>query len=75
MKSTLNLLERVKTRTAVMENTLGILDPENVLKRGYSITTFNGKLIKSTIEVGKDDIIETKLRDGEFKSKVLKKYY
>ncbi len=46
IKSTMNLLEKIKTRMSVLENTLGILDPENVLRRGYSITTLNGRLIK-----------------------------
>jgi exodeoxyribonuclease VII large subunit len=71
MKSTMNILERVKTRTAVMESTLGILDPENVLKRGYSITTYNGKLIKSVSGVGTGDVIDTRLKDGRIESKVI----
>ncbi len=71
MKSTKNLLDKIRTRMSVMANTLGILDPENVLRRGYSITTLNGRLVKSVVEVGADDVIETRLNDGEIKSKVI----
>ncbi len=60
-KGIFNLLDRIKTRLAVLKNTLGILDPDNVLRRGYSITTLNGRLIKSVREVSSDDIIVTRL--------------
>lgn len=72
-KSTMNLLEKIKTRISVLENSLGILDPENVLRRGFSITTLNGRLIKSAREVGTDDIIDTRLNDGMINSKVIGK--
>ena len=71
MKSSMNLLERVKTRTAVMESTLGILDPENVLRRGYSITTFKGNLINSVAQLSAGDVIDTRLKDGKIESKVI----
>jgi exodeoxyribonuclease VII large subunit len=72
IKITFNSLEKVKTRTTVLETTLGILNPENVLRRGYSITTLNGRLIKSAAEVISEDIIDTQLSDGKIKSKVVK---
>jgi exodeoxyribonuclease VII large subunit len=71
-KSVSNFLEKVKTRSLWMESTLAILDPENVLRRGYSITTLNGRLIKSSQQVRVEDVIETRLSDGEIKSKVVK---
>jgi exodeoxyribonuclease VII large subunit len=73
VKGTVNLLEKIKTRMSVLESTLGILDPENVLRRGYSITTLDGRLIKSVAEVGADDIIDTRLNDGMINSKVINK--
>lgn len=71
MKSASKLLEKVQTRMNVMQNTLGILDPENVMKRGYSITTLNGRLIKKAGGAKIDDIIETMFSDGRIKSKVI----
>ncbi len=45
------------------------LNPENILKRGYTITTdTNGKLIKSAYALKKQDIILTRFSDGTIKS-------
>jgi len=48
------------------------LDPSNILKRGYSITTINGKLVKSNKQLKSNDIINTKLKLGEVKSRIIK---
>jgi exodeoxyribonuclease VII large subunit len=68
---TSSFLGNKKIRTNSLENALKILDPENVLKRGYTITSLNGKIIKSSGETSKDDIIDTKFSDGIIKSKVI----
>jgi exodeoxyribonuclease VII large subunit len=69
---TLNSIENRKIRTAGLENSLNILNPENVLKRGYTITTKKGMIIKSSGLVAVDDIIDTRFCDGTVNSKVLK---
>ena len=38
---------------------------------GYSITTFNGKIIKDVDKMEKDLIIKTFLRNGTIKSKIV----
>ncbi len=48
------------------------LNPQNILKRGYSITLHNGKNIKSSDELRNDDLIDTILYKGRIKSKVTK---
>jgi len=53
------------------ENLLKILDPVNVLNRGYTITSMKGKIIKDSIELKEEDQIETKFRDGVVKSRVV----
>jgi exodeoxyribonuclease VII large subunit len=70
-KGTFYMLDKAKTKTTVLENTLGILDPENVLRRGYSITTLNGRLIKSAKETRIDDILSTRFSNGKINSKVM----
>ncbi|MFN0035778.1 MAG: exodeoxyribonuclease VII large subunit [Saprospiraceae bacterium] len=40
------------------------LHPENVLGRGYSITSKNGKAIMSPSEVQPEDVLETRLKEG-----------
>ncbi len=44
------------------------MSPENVLKRGYSITLLNGKSVKNTEEVKTGDILHTTLFEGNIKS-------
>jgi len=64
----------LRTRLAKIESlerTLGILTPENILKRGYTVTLHNGKLIKSSSLVRTGDIIDTQFSDGKINSKVL----
>ncbi len=56
----------------MLEKSITLLDPVNVLKRGYSITFMGGKLIQSIRQLSKDDLIETKLSDGSVISKVQK---
>ena len=48
------------------------LDPENILKRGYSITIFQGQPLKDAKDAEKDKIIETILYKGRITSKVQK---
>jgi exodeoxyribonuclease VII large subunit len=73
MNSVLNNLGKMKIMTEGFENTLNILNPENVLKRGFTITTLNGKIIKSSQQIDKDDVIDTKFSDGGVKSKVIER--
>jgi exodeoxyribonuclease VII large subunit len=52
------------------EKSIAHLDPSNVLKRGFSITTKNGKSIKSPAEVQQGDVITTVLYEGKIESRV-----
>ncbi len=65
-------LSKQKHELEVFEQKNNFLNPDNVLKRGYSITTYKGKTVKSLKDISNNDIIETKLIDGSFKSKVEK---
>ncbi len=51
-----------------LEKEMQHLSPDNILKRGYSITMLNGKAIKSSIMLGTGDIIETRLHEGQVSS-------
>jgi exodeoxyribonuclease VII large subunit len=50
-----------------------LLNPLNILKRGYSITYHNGKAIKEIAQLQEGDDIRTMLADGTFTSRVLEK--
>ncbi|TLX72326.1 exodeoxyribonuclease VII large subunit [Labilibacter sediminis] len=47
-----------------------LLDPQNILKKGYSITYKNGKVVKSLHDVKSGDVISTQLKDGTIDSTV-----
>ena len=56
------------------EQQLRLLDPVNVLKRGYSITYHNGKTVRDILEVEIGDELRTRLFNGTVCSEVKLKY-
>ena len=66
----LNKLEKEKTKLETIEAKLNLLNPENILKKGYSLTLIDGKIVKSVKEVSKGTILTTKLSDGNIMSEV-----
>jgi exodeoxyribonuclease VII large subunit len=64
-------LGNINSRIEGYNNSLKILDPENVLKRGYTITSLNSRIIKKRTQLKKDDLIDTKFSDGTVNSKVV----
>lgn len=61
---TMNYLSSVSLKLTNYQKNLEILKPENVLKRGYTITLRNGLIIKSSKMIGQGDIITTQFSDG-----------
>lgn len=53
-----------------LERSVSNMSPENVLRRGYSITTVNGNAIKSIHDVKPSDSVNTVLPDGTITSEV-----
>jgi exodeoxyribonuclease VII large subunit len=60
-------------RLKTLGSTLQLLNPENILQRGYSITSVNGIILKSNKQINDDDIIDTQLYKGTLRSRVIKK--
>ncbi len=63
-------LNKQTYKLKLLEKTSINIDPINIMKRGYTITRKNGKLIRSFSELQENDVIETILKDGSVKSKV-----
>ena len=63
-------LNQVKFLLNTTDQNLANLSPINVLKRGYSITQLNGKLIRSFDQVKEGDILNTLLYTGSVSSTV-----
>ncbi len=60
-------------RMANLHDKLKAVDPVNVLKRGYSLTTLNGIVVRSPEQVSEGDLIDTMLANGSISSTVINK--
>ena len=58
-------------RIAIIEEKLKATDPELLLKRGYSITYSNGKIVKDPSILMCGDLLETHLEKGTIQSTVI----
>ena len=59
-----HLLTIHQNHLEILQRQLNALDPQRVLERGYSITTYNGKAVQKSNSVKKGDVIQTRLVDG-----------
>ena len=66
------MIMKEKERIHYFENSARLINPENVLKRGYTLTLKNGKIVKSSKQVKTNEMIETRFSDGNVKSKIVK---
>jgi len=63
-----HLLTTKKNSLALMEKEVILSSPDVLLKKGYSLTLKNGKMVKSISQLKQGDNITTRLIDGEVKS-------
>lgn len=64
-------LDKNKSHLETLEQKLELLNPENILKKGYSLTIKDGKIITDASELKDGDTITTKLSIGTINSKVI----
>jgi exodeoxyribonuclease VII large subunit len=67
------LLKNEEARLHRIEQAVRLLDPENILRRGYSITRRRGRIIRDASSVRKGDLVETTLYNGSITSIVAQK--
>ena len=53
------------------EKVVNLLNPLNLLKRGYSLTLVDGKIIKSINDIKEGQIVQSQFVDGTLESKVI----
>ena len=70
--SLLHFFERKESDLEQLEKTVNILNPSNVLKRGYSLTLLNGKILSAKNKPKKGDLIESKTNSLTLFSRVEK---
>lgn len=63
-----NIIQQAKTEIMHLEKQVALANPENLLKRGFSMTFFHGKIVKSISDMQKGDSILTKMADGQIES-------
>lgn len=63
-------IENNKNSLINLIDKLELVNPLNILKRGFSLTTKDDKIIKSVKNVNKSDILNIRLNDGVIKAKV-----
>ncbi len=69
-KTTHNYLEKQKNRLNILHKTNELSNPLLILKKGFSISLYNGKIIKNPELLQENDLIETILYSGKIKSKI-----
>lgn len=65
-----HVIKNEHTRLSGIENNIKLLDPEKVLKRGYSITKINNININKVDQIKEGDLITTEIMDSFLHSKV-----
>ena len=70
--SLLHFFERKESDLEQLEKTVNILNPSNVLQRGYSLTLLNGKILSAKNKPKKGDMIESKTNSLTLFSRVEK---
>jgi exodeoxyribonuclease VII large subunit len=64
-------LEQEKHRIEIADHKRMMSDPAAILKRGFTITTFQGRLVKDIALLKQDDSIRTHFYDGSIESKII----
>jgi exodeoxyribonuclease VII large subunit len=70
---TINCLSVNNVMLNGLENSLQLLNPENILQRGFSITSINGRILRNSDQIKNDDQIDTQLYEGTLRSRVVEK--
>jgi len=63
-------LARENSRLESLASKHRLLDPRNIMKRGYSLSTLNGESIKNSRRLNVGDRIKTFLYEGSFESEI-----
>ena len=67
-----SLMQKELHACAIKQQYIEMVSPENLLKRGYTLTLRNGKIAKSVAEFSENDVLETRFVDGSVWSVVKK---
>ncbi|MDR2009066.1 MAG: exodeoxyribonuclease VII large subunit [Bacteroidales bacterium] len=69
---TKHYLRSTNDKINIIEQNIKLVDPVNVLKRGYSVSKVNGKVLKNGKELRNGDIMETIVSKDKIVSRIIK---
>lgn len=70
-KNVKNILVNKNHELVLLANTLKLVNPLNILDRGYSVVKKDNKVIKDIKDIKKEDNIDIRIKNGNIKAKVL----
>lgn len=65
------LIDKHQNDYLIQVSKLEVLNPLNTIKRGYTLTRVEGKIISSSKDVQSDDELEVEFKDGKVNTKVI----
>lgn len=68
--SVVQFIQEEKHRLKTKEQHIELISPENILRKGYTLTLKGNKIVKSATEVKSGDTLTNKFFDGEITSQV-----
>ena len=68
IKETVSILKSEQERLHNSETKVKLISPENLLKKGYSFTLKEGKIVRQSKELKKGETITTRFSDGQIES-------
>jgi len=66
-------VQKADSRLRLLESKINLMKPENILKKGYSVSTIGGKVIKSAADAKPGKKMVTRLYQGEIESIIERK--
>lgn len=72
-RNVLGALQRQRVELSGLEKTVGVMDPVHVLRRGFTISMVNGKVVYSIEDLQAGDQLITTAADGSVTSEVISK--
>ncbi len=72
LKNPLSLMEKSKNKLDLLVNTLKLVNPLNILEKGYSLVQKDGKLISNSNDLKVNDALTIRFHQGEINALVTK---
>ena len=68
------ILDKKNQEFNIYTSKLNALNPLNLMDKGYSIPSVDGRAIKSVKDVKKDSVLNVRMKDGSITTKVMEVY-